>query len=440
MSSAYPALKDTIYCAKIHTDSGLHVRIRDTVTGKDFKANPATVRLLELCTGTQSVDDIVNVLSQQSGEPREDVYESVNAMLNTLQEKGAVTIRSTPSIRDSPPVKDVKVRYPVESAHIDITNRCNLSCLHCVNDSGECYPDELTTDEIKSLIDTLSCMGVDIITFSGGEPLMRPDFFEIVKYARKAPMTVYIFTNGTLITEDIIKRLKKACVSRFYVSIDSVTEHIHDTFRGQKGALKRTLASIHLMKEAQFQVIPCVSVNQMNKNDIVHVLQYFKEQNLKDFQLMPVRFSGRGIQGISLTPEEYYVILVEQFTYLKEEFPEGIVTLYRREKVKCGIASDSIAIKADGTILPCPGCISDMGVGNIREVSLEELWDTDTTLELIRKMRMEDDKECNQCQYHSYCGGCMAGAFILERGFRWCDPYVCALLRAYNDVVGWHSQ
>ena len=370
------------------------------------------------------------------GESSKDVYESVNTILNRLEEKGAVTIRSAPSIRDTPPVKDVKVKHPIESAHIDVTNRCNLSCLHCVNDSGECYPDELTTDEIFSLIDTLSRMGVHIMTFSGGEPLMHPDFFEIVKYARKAPMTVYVFTNGTLITEDITKTLKKAGVSRFYVSVDSITEHIHDTFRGQKGALRKTLASIQLMKEAHIQVKPCVSVNQMNKNDITPVLQYFKEQRITDFQLTPVRFSGRGVHNISLTPEEYYIILVEQFTYLKEEFPEGMVTLYRREKEKCGIASDSIAIKADGTILPCPGCISDMGVGNIRQVTLEELWDTDRTLELIRKMRVEDDKECNRCQYHSYCGGCMAGAFILEREFRWCDPYVCALLRAHNDVVG----
>ena len=233
MSPVYPVLKDDIYCARIHSDSGLQVRIRDTKAGKDFKANPATIQLLELCTGTKNVEEIVNVLSEQSGESSKDVYESVNTILNRLEEKGAVTIRSAPSIRDTPPVKDVKVKHPIESAHIDITNRCNLSCLHCVNDSGECYPDELTTDEIFSLIDTLSRMGVHIMTFSGGEPLMHPDFFEIVKYARKAPMTVHVFTNGTLITEDITKTLKKAGVSRFYVSVDSITEHIHDKFRGQ---------------------------------------------------------------------------------------------------------------------------------------------------------------------------------------------------------------
>lgn len=434
MTSGYPVLKEDIFFAKIY-NAEVKVRIRNTTTEKDFKADSATVALLNLCTGTRTIDEIIDNLSAQSGKPREEIDDSVNMLLHELMEKGLVAV--PPRAEGTPRrAKNIQMRYPLEGAHIDITNACNLSCLHCINDSGECFPDEVTTEEICSLIDTVSALGVHSLTLSGGEPLVHPDLFDIVQHARKAPMTVTIFTNGTLVTESFIKEFKKLGVTKFNVSIDSVSANACDQFRGQEGALGKTLHAVTLMKKAGFSVKPYVSVSQMNKNDMIPLIQYFKEQNFTNFQMTPVRYSGRGVDTITITPEEYYNVLAELFAYCKKEFPEGIVNFCRKNGEKCIIASNKIAFKADGTILPCPGSIGDMGVGNIRNTGIEKVWESNETLEIIRDMKVENDEACRGCRYLDSCGGCIAGGFLEGRELQCHDPYVCAVYTAYDNVVG----
>ena len=429
-------LKDDIFFAKIKTASGTRVKICNTATEKDFKPTPDTVALLDLCTGTNRVNEIIAILSEQSGESTEEVAEGVHIILRILQEKGIITVNPSPLKRSIPGAKKVKVNYPIESGQIEITNRCNLSCVHCVNQSGDPCSNELATEEICSAIDRMSSLGAHQITLTGGEPLMHPDLFKIIEHARKAPMAVIILTNGTLITEEHVKKFKELGVNRFAVSIDSMDEDIHDTFRGQKGALKKALNSVNLLKDAGFSVRIAVSLNQYNKNDIVDTLKKLKEHDLTDYQFAEVNFSGRGIEGVSISPEEYYRILVEQLTYFKEENPEKIFEFPFKSGEGCGIARHKMCIKADGTIIPCQVFSEEMGVGNIRDVDLAVFWDTNETLEKLRKMRTENDETCKECMYLRLCDGCIANAFNLEGELRCYDPHTCARTRAYGTVFG----
>ncbi|KYK33850.1 MAG: hypothetical protein AYK19_12845 [Theionarchaea archaeon DG-70-1] len=432
----YPVLKEDIFFAKIQSPSGMQIKICNTTTEKDFRPNPATVVLLDMCVGTHSVDEIIDILSEQCGEPREELTGEVEKILELLQEKNIITFKSTPLAKRIPAAKKVNVRYPIEFAQVEVTNRCNLSCVHCANDSGDPLPDELTTQEIFSLIDTLSSMGVRKILLTGGEPLLNPDIFKIAEHARKSPMHVIVFTNATLITEKHIKKFKKAGVNRFGTSIDSMDEDVHDTFRGQKGALKRALHGITLLQKAGFPIEVNVSIAQINKDHLVDILKYFKELNLTNYKIAAVRFSGRGIESVVVSPEEFYQVLVDQFTYFKEEFPEEIPHVYPGEEEGCGIARDIILIKADGTILPCPGATMDMAVGTIRDVNLEEFWDNNETLEMLRNIRIGKDSTCAECRFLAFCEGCVANAFLRERRFRCYDPYTCAHYRAYEKVFG----
>jgi radical SAM protein with 4Fe4S-binding SPASM domain len=428
----YPVLKEDIFYAKIYNDT--KVKIRNTTTEKDFSPNPATVALLDLCTGARSVDEIVGILSERSGEPAADLTKDVTAILAVLQDKGIITIQQEPSPRTK--LKRIPFAHPVEVAQIEITNKCNLSCLHCANDSGDVCPNELTLKEVLSAIDAVALLGVHQITLTGGEPFMHPDVFTIIEHARKAPMTVTIFTNGTLITKGHIKKCKELGVKGFVVSVDSLNENIHDHFRGQKGALKKTLNTIRLLKEAGFPVRIAVSLAQQTKDYLIDTLSWLRGHNLTDYQVAEVIFSGRGIEGVAITPEEYYNILIDQFTVLKENFPDEINPPVRKPEGGCGIGQSMIYIKADGTILPCHGCIKDMGVGNIRNVDLVTFWDENESLETIRSLRAEEDDSCSLCRYLAFCTGCIANAFIREGKIRCYDPYACARLKAYEKVMG----
>lgn len=432
----YPVLNEDIYFAEMKTRVGSQVKVHNTTTLKDYKVNSATAAFLDLCTGTHSLAEVAHLLSHNSDEQAEEITQKVEKISAILQNKGIITMRETPLQKKRKTKKVVQVCYPLQCAHVELTNRCNLSCLHCTNNSGQPYPDELTTEEILSLIDTLSIMGITRIVLTGGEPLLHPDLYEIINHARKAPMRVDIFTNSTLITEDHIKKFKQYGVARIATSIDSLNESIHDTFRGQKGALKRTLRGITLLQKAGFPVRVSISIAQANKDHIVDLIKYLGEHNLTDYQVAPVRFSGRGITDVVISPEEYYHVLLDELTYLKAERPSNIPDLPQKGEGRCGIAKEAIYIKADGTVLPCHGCVKDMGVGNVRDMNLVELWNENETFEMYRKMNPDNDSTCKTCEYLSFCNGCIAGAFIYEGNIRCYDPYTCAQCRAYCDVFG----
>jgi len=430
----YPILKEDIFFAKIQNDSEVQVKIYNTTTEKDFDATPDTVALLDLCTDTRSIIEIIEELSEQFGKPVEELGEDIASAFAILQEKGIISIEKIPG--NPKKSKKITLKYPVSSAQIEITNRCNLSCLHCFNDSGDPCPHELTTEEIFSVIDTLTSMGVHRVTLTGGEPLLHPEFFEITDHARKAPMSVNIFTNGTLITEEHINEFKKLHIGQFNISVDSVDETIHDTFRGKKGALKKTLHAITLLKEAGFPIRIATCLSQLNKDVAVDILQYCKTQDLTDIGVAPVRASGRGVDGLAISPEEYYDVVIKQFTYLKEEFPEGIFEAREVTGKGCSIARHSIGIKSDGTILPCPACNREMGIGNVRDMNLEELWDNSEKLKTLRRIISKNNNTCKTCNYLAFCEGCIAGAFSMWGTLTCYYPYLCATYRAYDEIFG----
>ena len=119
----------------------------------------------------------------------------------------------------------------------EVTRSCNLACKHCRAEAHpEPYPGELSTDEAKALIDTFPQVGNPIIIFTGGDPMMRPDVYELVAYTHSKGLTCAFSPNGTLITPESARRIKEAGVERCSISIDGADAASHDAFRGVPGA------------------------------------------------------------------------------------------------------------------------------------------------------------------------------------------------------------
>jgi len=149
---------------------------------------------------------------------------------------------------DSPVNKAVKMPGPV--VIWNLIRRCNLQCKHCYSTSLDIdFKDELTTQQIKVTIDDLKVAHVPVLILSGGEPLMRPDIYEITAYAKSKGFYVALSTNGTLINESNIAQIKAADYQYVGISIDGL-EEFHDEFRRQKGSFKTSMHAIKLCKEA----------------------------------------------------------------------------------------------------------------------------------------------------------------------------------------------
>ena len=124
----------------------------------------------------------------------------------------------------------------------NLTRTCNLKCQHCYTDSAnQKYSGELTTEECKTVLDDLAAFKVPAVLFSGGEPLVRKDVFELAAYARSLGLHVVLSTNGTLITPEIAQRLKDLKFAYVGISLDSAFPEVHDRFRGMEGAFAKTM-------------------------------------------------------------------------------------------------------------------------------------------------------------------------------------------------------
>ena len=153
----------------------------------------------------------------------------------------------------------------------NLTRRCNLFCAHCYSDShNKDYAGELATEDALGVIDDLARFGVPVILFSGGEPLLRPDLFQLIRHAQARGIRGVIATNGTLTTPALAQEMKDLGLSYVGVSIDG-PEHVHDKFRGKLGAFQESLRGIRACLDASLRVGIRVTLTRYNLSLITHL-------------------------------------------------------------------------------------------------------------------------------------------------------------------------
>jgi radical SAM protein with 4Fe4S-binding SPASM domain len=179
----------------------------------------------------------------------------------------------------------------------NITRKCNLQCVHCYNDSG---PDrtcnEISTAQAKAVIDDLACFGVPSILFSGGEPLMRHDLFELIEYAVGRGVRAVISTNGTLIDEKKAEQIKRLGVSYVGISLDGIGL-VNDKFRGVPGAFERAVRGIRNCRQAGVRVGLRLTLTKRNVQELAGLFEFFEAEGIERvcfYHLVP---SGRASLG-----------------------------------------------------------------------------------------------------------------------------------------------
>jgi len=200
----------------------------------------------------------------------------------------------------------------------NFTKQCNLRCKHCYENAGlKPESDELTTEEAKQAIDEFEEAGVVALSFSGGEPLMRKDFFEVAKYAAEREFYVSVASNGTLITEKAAQKMKDAGVQYVEVSLDGF-EKTHDEFRGIPGAWKRAVEGIKNSVKVGLDTGVATTATHYNLKEIPKLVEFVeKDLHAKRFivfNFIPVN-RGRDIVDQDLTPKEREELL--EFLYSK---------------------------------------------------------------------------------------------------------------------------
>ena len=343
----------------------------------------------------------------------------------------------------------------------NVGRRCNLRCMHCYSQSRNIdYTGELTHEEGLRLIDDLGDFGAPVMLFSGGEPLMRPDIFELIEHAAAKNMRAVVSTNGTLITPDVAARLKDAGLSYVGISMDGLQE-TNDLFRGVEGAFEQALAGVRNCLSQGVKVGLRFTMTRSNYGDVGGILDLIEQEGIPRVCFYHLVYTGRGSKLITssrMSHEEtratvdlimnraramhaagnaVEVLTVDNHTdgpylYLRllEEDPErsaGVLTLL---KMNGGNSSGTGigCVSWDGSVHP-DQFWRHYSFGNVKDRPFSEIW-TDTSDELMAKLR--DRKKhiqgrCAKCKWLDICNGNFRVRAEAVTGDVWAEEPDCYL-------------
>ncbi|MCP4632831.1 MAG: radical SAM protein [candidate division Zixibacteria bacterium] len=389
------------------------------VEANEYELNAAAVRILQLCDGYNTVDEVVSSLNIEFRTDITQIRTIVNDLLENLTAKSMVWFRKERMQWFSPP--------PPKFVLWDITSKCNLRCLHCVSSAGKKSEGELSTEECKRLLDELSRLGVQTIIFSGGEPLLRDDFFEIAEYASKMGFLLQLVTNGTLINYEVAQKIK---ILNLYaqVSLDGSSPEINDRFRGKRGSYKKTIKGIQILLEVGVPIMIETAVTKLNINDIPHILNLAIALGVNSFRILPFVPGGRGKnhQDLELAPDEMKKVTA----YLRGKREEGRIEIVPMEfewtfsestveiadpsaRIGCDAATSFCTITPTGEVLPCD-FFRGVEADNIRIHEFSWIWYYSRFLNYFRSLNISDIQGvCRECKWLSLCrGSCIAPNYV----------------------------
>ncbi len=312
---------------------------------------------------------------------------------------------------------------------LNLTRRCNLHCAHCYLDAGVRRagdPAELTTGEVRDLLDQIAALGDEtMIVLTGGEPLLRPDLPEIAAHAAKLGLMTVVGTNGMLLTEPRVEALMAAGVAAVGISLDSLDPDHHDRFRGLPGAFVRTLAGIEACRRAGLTFQLHFSVTDDNADELEAMIAFARDVGAAVLNIFFLVCTGRGQQITNISLATYDRVLARAVEAAREE-PELLV------RVRCAPHFKRLAMEADpplpvtladgyeaggclagtrycrvtpsGEITPCP--YMELAAGSLREQDFATIWREAPLFHRLRAPRLEG--RCGACEYAKLCGGCRA--------------------------------
>lgn len=320
----------------------------------------------------------------------------------------------------------------------NMTRRCNLRCIHCYAEArDQAFEGELTTAEAKGFMDDLAEMGAPVLLFSGGEPFMREDLFELGAYAVSKGIRAVISTNGTLITEEMARKAKEAGFQYVGISVDGMQE-TNDRFRGQKGAFEASLQGIRNCRAAGVRVGLRFTISQHNYRDLEDIFELLVEERIPRCCFYHLVYAGRGTKiaqdDLSLEQSRVAVDLIFQRTQVlhRDGVDMEILTvdnhtdgphLYRTVREEQPERADEVmallrmnggngsgvrigAVDYRGNV-HADQFWTHYSFGNVRERKFSEIW-YDTSDALMRGLK--DRKpllkgRCGKCRYLDICNG-----------------------------------
>jgi radical SAM protein with 4Fe4S-binding SPASM domain len=300
------------------------------------------------------------------------------------------------------------------NVQLDLTYRCNERCVHCYLDHDD--HGEMTTAEIKHLMDEMAEAGVFILTLSGGEIFLRKDFFELLEHARRLMFCVKLKTNALMIREREAARIRDLGVESVQISIYSHRPEVHDGITLIPGSLKRSIDAIRFLKSQGLRVIIANVLMRQNMQDYPGVRALAEEMGVEctlDPTITPMMDGNRSI--LDLGVDQGTLRQVFRDTALvgdADEFcaipaPAGESEL---ESTPCSAGHTACYVSPYGEVFPCVQF--PLPTGNVRQQRFVDIWRDSDRMKEVRSIRLKDLTTCPSCTHAGTCTRCPGLAYL----------------------------
>jgi heme b synthase len=318
----------------------------------------------------------------------------------------------------------------------EVTRSCNLACIHCrAAAQDRPYENELKTEECLQLLDNIAAFAQPIVILTGGEPLLRPDIFEIAAYGNEKGFRMTMAVNGTLVTPEKVQKMLNSGIQRISISLDGATAESHDAFRQVKGAFDGALRGMAHAREAGLDFQVNTTITKQNLHELPAIQDMVVSLGAVAHHIFLLVPMGRGKdlaeQGINAREYEetlhwfydqrdkvplqlkatcaphYYRILRQR---AKSEGKDVNFQTFGLDAVTRGCLGGTgfVFISHVGQVQPC-GYL-ELNCGNVREKPFREIWEKSPIFQDLRDFGKYEGK-CGRCEYVRVCGGCRARAY-----------------------------
>lgn len=330
----------------------------------------------------------------------------------------------------------------------EITRRCNLDCVHCRSCSDDTWPLlPFSTEWATALLDQVAEFANPVVVLTGGEPLLRPDVFDIAAHGTSLGLRMCLATNGLLL--DDVAAIKASGIRMVALSLDGSTAAVHDAFRGQPGAFDAVIGAARKLREHGVPFLINSSFTKRNQDEIRRVYRLAKRLGATAWYMFLIVPTGRGEDLLDelVSAEDYEKILEWHYDAELDETdllmrptcaPQYYRIIAQRDKAEgrhrqrrtltlstggqrgCIAGQWICLLDVDGNVLPCS--YFPLTAGNVNERPFAEIWQDSPLLEELRDPSRYEGR-CGACEYIKVCGGCRARAYAVSGNYLAEEPY-----------------
>ncbi|MFH2137111.1 MAG: radical SAM protein [Candidatus Omnitrophota bacterium] len=322
--------------------------------------------------------------------------------------------------------KAIKEKYIPITMVLEATRQCNLQCCHCYNIKDNV---QLSFDQIKDIGGQLRRAGCLFLVLTGGEVFTKPDFLDIAGYLRKLGFDLKVFTNGTLITSQMVERIKDLAFSEVGISIQGINAQTHDRITGNPGSFAKALSAVKILKQAKVPVGIKTTLMKTNFSEYKEIMELADNLGVTyviDPVVSPRDDGSKDVLSCRLSDGQLEEFYREQFSKIDSVSAE----VNNEDICEAGKIFGSISVLGD--VYPCIQI--PLKCGNVFQQEFKEIWDNSDILNKMRTVKLCDIEECATCKIAYGCTRCPGLAYLEDGDLFGPSSVACMNARIYEKI------